>query len=400
MADSRGDSAVPAEEAGRSTRVWIATPASAVPLRVFGLTPEERLRRSLARDGTYRIHAGPKPPAAAQGEAVAVLRADVVYDERLVAALLETRDILLVTGQGEPAAARVPAERLEDTVAWLAGDESSDAFAARSGLRTAAPDDLVPRYTATLRKSQPPFALPLRPGESATLEKQLFASSYKGVTDLVTRFVWPAPALRVVRVLAARGVSPNSVTVASWILVAAATVAFAGGAYGVGLVAAWLMTFLDTVDGKLARVTLTSSRVGHVLDHGLDLVHPPIWYYAWGASLLAAAAAPAWIAAATWISVVGYVVGRAVEGIFLLIFGFEIHSWRQLDSRFRLVTARRNPNLILLTSGTLAGRPDLGLAAVAAWTVLCIGFHVVRLCMSLAERRGGGVVRGWQAGAA
>ena len=45
------------------------------------------------------------------------------------------------------------------------------------------------------------------------------------------------------------------------------------------------MTFLDTVDGKLARVTVTSSRVGHVLDHGVDLIHPPLWYIAWGLGL-------------------------------------------------------------------------------------------------------------------
>ena len=42
------------------------------------------------------------------------------------------------------------------------------------------------------------------------------------------------------------------------------------------------MTFLDTVDGKLARVTLTSSPFGNVLDHSLDLIHPPFWYWAWG----------------------------------------------------------------------------------------------------------------------
>ena len=43
------------------------------------------------------------------------------------------------------------------------------------------------------------------------------------------------------------------------------------------------MTFLDTVDGKLARTTLTSSKWGDIFDHGIDLVHPPFWYVAWGA---------------------------------------------------------------------------------------------------------------------
>ncbi|MDF0678127.1 MAG: CDP-alcohol phosphatidyltransferase family protein [Nitrosomonas sp.] len=56
-----------------------------------------------------------------------------------------------------------------------------------------------------------------------------------------------------------------------------------------GLIMAWLTKLLDTVDGKLARVTLTSSKLGDVLDHGLDIIHPPLWYLAWGVGLMATA---------------------------------------------------------------------------------------------------------------
>jgi phosphatidylglycerophosphate synthase len=48
-----------------------------------------------------------------------------------------------------------------------------------------------------------------------------------------------------------------------------------------GLIPAWGMTFLDTVDGKLARTTMTSSRWGNLFDHGVDLLHPPFWWLAW-----------------------------------------------------------------------------------------------------------------------
>jgi phosphatidylglycerophosphate synthase len=157
------------------------------------------------------------------------------------------------------------------------------------------------------------------------------------------------------------------------------------------------MTFLDTVDGKLARVTLRSSRLGHVLDHGIDLVHPPIWWLAFGASLLATG--PAWVEAATVVTVGGYLVSRLLEGIFLAVFGFEIHSWRPVDSAFRLVTARRNPNLVLLSAGALAGRPDLGLAAVALWSAASVAFHALRLVMAFAARRQG-LLLGWQERAA
>ena len=79
--------------------------------------------------------------------------------------------------------------------------------------------------------------------------------------------------------------TPNQVTSASLVLVIVAGVLFARGEFGWGLVAGWIMTFLDTVDGKLARVTITSTKLGNVFDHGIDLIHPPFWYLAWGMGL-------------------------------------------------------------------------------------------------------------------
>ena len=76
-----------------------------------------------------------------------------------------------------------------------------------------------------------------------------------------------------------------------------------------------------------------------------------------------------------------------------MAFKMEIHCWRPIDSYFRTITARRNPNLILLTLGTLAGRPDIGLVLVAAWTACSIGFHTVRLAQAFTERWRGYPVR-------
>ncbi len=66
----------------------------------------------------------------------------------------------------------------------------------------------------------------------------------------------------------------------------------------------------------------------------------------------------------------GYVGGRLAEGYFTLRFGIEVFVWRRFDSLSRLVTARRNPNLILLTAAWAAGRPEIGLAAVVVWTLV------------------------------
>jgi hypothetical protein len=69
--------------------------------------------------------------------------------------------------------------------------------------------------------------------------------------------------------------------------------------------------------------------------------------------------------------------------------------WKQIDSQFRLVTARRNPNFAILFLATLAGRPDTGLIAVAWWTVISLVVHAVRLVQAYAVKRSGRPIVSW-----
>jgi phosphatidylglycerophosphate synthase len=364
----------------------ILVPPGAPEVRVWGLSSEERLRRSLTRLGCTSVdtsHAE-RPAAADPDRALLLLRSDWIYDERLVTALAEQPGALLVvpTPTPTPVAAHAPAGSLH--AAWSAVSQGT--MPADPGLQSVTPDRLAPAYTAKLRKSEPPYLLPARADAAAEIEARTFSASYKGATDLVTKWVWPLPARAATRWLARAGVHPNVVTLASWVLAVLAFALFWRGQFGAGLLAAWAMTFLDTVDGKLARVTLTSSRLADVLDHSLDLIHPPFWWFAWGVGIQAATAP------ATLIVVAGYFAGRLLEGLFLLLFRFETHSWRPIDALFRTVTARRNPNLLLLSVGAVAGRADLGMQMVALWTLASLGFHAVRLVQAgLARRRGGSV---------
>jgi len=372
-----------------SPAAWVLR-AEGTRLEIWGLSPEDRLCRSLTRAGCVSVAvvdpvAPPEPP---RGPALMVFRGDVVVDERLVTALAARRDTVLVAPGLGAVAGHVAREQLGALLGALRSDATLPPLA---GVQRLTPEELAPAYIANLRKWEPPFVYPARPELAREIEHLTFAASYKGVTDLVTKWVWPRPAEAATRVCARAGVHPNTVTLASWVLALAAMGFFAAGAFGAGLVAAWLMTFLDTVDGKLARVTLTSSRIGDVLDHGLDLLHPPFWYLAWWMGL------DGGHGLAVAIVVVGYVGGRLLEGAFLAAFRIETHSWRPIDALFRTVTARRNPNLILLTVGAIGGRPDLGLVMVALWTLASLAFHTARLAQAFALRRRGEVIAAWDA---
>ena len=157
------------------------------------------------------------------------------------------------------------------------------------------------------------------------------------------------------------------------------------------------MTFFDTVDGKLARVTVQSTRIGHWLDKLTDLIHPPIWYIAWGYGLAAHGGPPA---AALWnvfaVILVGYIVGRLIEGAFNVLLGrFAIYTWKPVDAWMRLIIARRNPNLLLLSGALLLGAPVEGLYAVAAWTALSTVYLGARLTHGLLLRLTRGPIESW-----
>jgi len=89
------------------------------------------------------------------------------------------------------------------------------------------------------------------------------------------------------------------------------------------------------------------------------------------------------------IIIVGYILQRGEEALFLHLFGMQIHIWRRFDSLFRQITARRNPNMLILMVATAVGAPREGLFAVAAWTVLCFLIHLARIGQALAARRTG-----------
>jgi phosphatidylglycerophosphate synthase len=250
-------------------------------------------------------------------------------------------------------------------------------------------------YNRQLRKLQQPFVSRLTPENVPMIERQSYQGAYKGVTDILTKYLWPEWALFLTRLSARIGITPNMVTAIGALFNVLAMIAFWNGRYWSGMAFALAFMVLDTVDGKLARCTITSTGWGEVFDHGIDLLHPPFWWWAWGVGLSAVGLGlpTDQFVLIMALVVAGYVLQRGIEGIFLKRFGMDIHVWDRIDSHFRLITARRNPNMVILFVSMLFGRPDLGLIAITAWTVLSCIFHAVRLAQAeLATRRGKPVV--------
>ncbi|MDF1483848.1 CDP-alcohol phosphatidyltransferase family protein [Ramlibacter sp. H39-3-26] len=384
--------------------LWIDTTAAARAEPLFGIPPVERLRRSVKHldAGTHVVLSGVDAgstawPAAktdvdtvplgmrlrqalVSGALVAIDGGNAV-DPRLIDVLLRgTGPCVAVRGEG---AERAVVLRLEPA---LAGDIPSGALTLREVADTMlaagriAPYDEqdFPAYVNKLRRSLPYWIYAVN-GKAARnrLERQMFWDNYKGSTDLLTRWVYPPLVWQLVRLCTRWRIHPNTVTALSIILTVAAVPLFAQGNFLLGFLCAYGMSVLDSVDGKIARVTLTDSAIGNVLDHGLDIVHPPFWYFAWAWGLGGRSMDDHLYAAAVWL-IVFYLGDRIVLGIAKARLGFALHAATRLDGRVRSFIARRNITMTIMALALLIGAGPAGLYIVTAWQGLTFAWHGVR----------------------
>jgi phosphatidylglycerophosphate synthase len=365
----------------------LVTPIGDNPIPIWGMSNRERLRRIADKRGLgYGEGDGPR----------LLVDTRFVFDPPLLAFMAAQPDTALIKdGRAVIAHVRDPKDAQLVTEAML----KDEAFNGETKLARLTYDDDFTLYNNELRKREQPFLMALRPDTVRRIERLSYFGAYKGVTDILTKYLWPEAALLLTRFAARVGATPNMVTSLGALLCIAATILFWHGEYWWGIAAGLTFMVLDTVDGKLARCTITSSKWGNVFDHGIDLVHPPFWWWAWAVGLREWGLAYTRDEFALVLGAIlgGYLVQRLIEGAFMRLYGMHIHVWERIDSRFRLITARRNPNMVILFAALLFGRPDVGLTLVAVWTLLSCLFHAVRLvqAMAMARGRGGDQVTSW-----
>lgn len=385
-------------------RVWIDAAVES-KLTVFGMSAVERHVQAVARlKGLTEvcIDGGPAmtlPEKLARKVKIVFRHGAGSASQRLESYLRSGSDpVLAVAGDTvvdqrlfEFAIARAPGfAAIDKGLAMLLLDPQTDlpeaatveALAAaleQSGAVRALPQAEFPTFIRRLRRDMPYYVLPVRNAKDrAAAEHFMFWANYKGSTDIFTRYVYPFLVWRLVRPLAHLRVHPNWVSGFNVLLGIAAVPAFAMREYVIGFLCAYVMSVLDSVDGKLARLTYTDTQLGTRLDHGLDLIHPPFWYLAWAWAVAAGNLGDPVMWAAV-LMVIVYILDRLVVKVYTVSFQRALYAHARIDTFIRSFIARRNINLPIFLIGVASGYAREAFLLIVAWQVATLVWHACRI---------------------
>ncbi|HVM23237.1 MAG TPA: hypothetical protein VM308_08075 [Sphingomicrobium sp.] len=210
--------------------------------------------------------------------------------------------------------------------------------------------------------------------------------------DALSLYVWRKPATEVAVLAARSGIGASAVVAGGAFLAALTLRLFWTGHYWPGIACALLFSFTAAVAVRLAADS-PAIRVQRVI----DVVHPPFWWWAWQHGLAAHGKAAEPVLATMILAAIvgGYIADLTIAWIAKRRHGVAIDRWRPFDSRFRLIAAHRNVNLLILAGALSVGRPALGLKLVAWWTLASAIVHAVRLAQ-MNERAGRArAIRSW-----
>ena len=343
--------------------------------------PEPAVDVARARIGVHRVPAAVRDLAEAlaatpqRPEAFLALGADRLVDMRVLRVLLDREATTFATVDGER----------PEPVAWVRG-----ADVARHGAAVAADADRcevgeIDAYRAELRGDAAPYVVGVETaGERREAWRVLLDHVQKRVLDLPGRYFDPPFEDFLVRRLAPTDVTPNQITVLTFVVACAVAALFYGGWLRVGIVLALVVEVLDGVDGKLARLKLQTSKLGE-LEHAGDFFYENAWYLTLGSYLSRAAGLPGlWYAG--WTLVVCDLCDNLLYLTAQRWTGRMLDELSPFDRRFRAVAGRRNIYAMILVVGFFTGHAVQAFVCAVAWAVVTVGVHAVRVAHVIATR--------------
>ena len=231
-------------------------------------------------------------------------------------------------------------------------------------------------YIVSMRRHVRPlcFRIPLEQ-DRRLAERIVLDSAQKGTLDLPAYLHAPIET-RVISLLCKTRITPNQITIAGLIIGCSATVAFAVGRVGLGILAALIFGIVDGLDGKQSRVKIETTERGK-WEHHLDYVIENSWWATVAFHLWRSGQSPkAFFFLALLIG--SHLLDEFAKRRARMATGRLLDDLTPFDRTFRLIAARRNVYVWVLAIGFLLNALPQSYVIICGWAAFSAAVHLMR----------------------
>jgi phosphatidylglycerophosphate synthase len=365
---------------------------------VFSTTPEiigaELAKRSWARDQIVaRLVSSAIGPVTAQvlldqipSERFLIVPANTYCDARLLAALCAKDSSVALVDSNPPEFARHlvrnpcgPAVITRDFLFALSPTAPFFSELTRKidhgktdTVDAAKQDD----YIISMRRHVRPlsFRVPLEQ-DHRLAERIILNSAQNGTLDLPAYIHAPIETA-IISLLCKTRITPNQITIVGFIIGCSATVAFALGRIGLGILAALIFGIVDGLDGKQSRVKIETTELGK-WEHHLDDLIEYSWWTAIAFQLWRSGLFPNVFYFFTLL-IGSHVLDHFARRRTKMAKGRLLDDVAPFDRAFRLIAARRNVYVWILACGFLLNAFPQSYAVICGWAAFSAAVHLGR----------------------
>ena len=232
-------------------------------------------------------------------------------------------------------------------------------------------------YIPSMRKETKPFWIDIDTKENLIeAERILIENACKGRNDLLATYVNKPIENFIVSRFANTQITPNQVTILTNIIAYTSTFLFIKGDLLFASLLTFVVSFMDGVDGKLARVRMSSSNIGE-METAFDYLFEHSWYIALAIYLSNAFGAMPVLLSTFILLFDGFsyysarVFGKAIKSR-------ELEDYGRIEQLFRKFDGRKNSYIIFILIGVLLNAPFWSLVAISVWSSVSAIFYSLR----------------------
>ncbi len=243
-------------------------------------------------------------------------------------------------------------------------------------------------YIVSMRRRVRPLCLAAPPEQSQRVaERVILDSAQNGTLDLPAYIHGPIETA-IISLLCKTRITPNQITIVGFIIGCSATVAFALGRIGLGIIAALVFGIVDGLDGKQSRVKIETTERGK-WEHHLDYLIENSWWLAIAFHLWRSGQFPN-VFFFSALLIASHLLAEFAKRRVKIARGRLLDDVAPFDRAFRLIAARRNVYVWILACGFLLGAFPQSYAIICGWAAFSAAVHLARsiwICDSSAVRR-------------